>query len=226
MLRVGRLLPLLGAALLLALFGTGSFALAHNGSSGHKSHSGSQSRQHGANDGSGGNTKTADQHQRGADQSCGDNGYSAWDEEWLMMSIQGDRFEIQGGDLAQKKATTQIVRDLGARLVKDHTKSLQDATDVADQLGIDVPDKPSPSQQWELRAVAQFSGSEFDKWYSDLEVQDHVQDIQEAQDEVDKGCNDQIKQLAEDDLPVLQQHLELARAALAASGGDMNSTND
>jgi putative membrane protein len=225
MLRVGRLLPLLGAALLLALFGTGSFALAHNGSSGHKSHSGSQSRQHGANDGSGGNTKTADQHQRGADQSCGDNGYSAWDEEWLMMSIQGDRFEIQGGDLAQKKATTQIVRDLGARLVKDHTKSLQDATDVADQLGIDVPDKPSPSQQWELRAVAQFSGSEFDKWYSDLEVQDHMQDIQESQDEVDKGCNDQIKQLAEDDLPVLRQHLELARAALAASG-DMNSTND
>ncbi|MDX6687787.1 MAG: hypothetical protein QOF86_3915, partial [Baekduia sp.] len=100
MLRVGRLLPLLGAALLLALFGTGSFALAHNGSSGHKSHSGSQSRQHGANDGSGGNTKTADQHQRGANQSCGDNGYSAWDEEWLMMSIEGDLFEIQGGKLA------------------------------------------------------------------------------------------------------------------------------
>ncbi|MDX6725858.1 MAG: putative rane protein, partial [Baekduia sp.] len=143
----------------------------------------------------------------------------------LMMSIQGDRFEIQGGNLAQKKATTEIVRDLGARLVKDHTTSLQDATDVADQLGIDVPDKPSPSQQWQLRAVAQFQGSDFDKWYSDLEVQDHLQDIQEAQDEVDKGCNDQIKQLAEDDLPVLQQHLELARAALAA-GGDVKTTND
>jgi putative membrane protein len=136
-----------------------------------------------------------------------------------MMSIQGDRFEIQGGKLAQEKATTQIVRDLGARLVTDHTKSLQDAVDVAHELGIDVPDEPSPSQQWELRAVAQFQGSEFDRWYSDLEVQDHIQDIQETQDEIDNGCNGQIRQLDEDDLPVLEQHLELARAALAASGG-------
>ena len=68
---------------------------------------------------------------------------------------------------------------------------------VANELGIDVPSEPSPTQQWELRVVQTFSGSEFDRWYSDLEVQDHKQDIQEAQDEVDKGCNDQIKSLAQ-----------------------------
>jgi putative membrane protein len=209
--RAGRLLPLLAVALLIGLLGTASLALAGNGShrsSADRHHSGDQSRHH---------------------QSCDQGSYSAWDEEWLMMSIQGDLFEIQGGNLAQQRATTQIVRDLGARLVKDHTKSLQDARDVAEQLGIDVPDKPSPSQQWQLRAVAQFRGADFDRWYSDLEVQDHLQDIQEAQDEVDKGCNDKIKQLAEDDLPVLKQHLELARAALSASGGasnDYGSTSD
>jgi putative membrane protein len=209
--RVGRLLPLLAAAMLLGLLGTGSFALAN---SGHDSSSEHTKYKH--------NDK---QFKHDDKRTCDENGYSAWDEEWLKMSIEGDLFEIQGGNQAQEKATTQIVRDLGARLVKDHTKSLHDAADVAHQLGIDVPDKPSPSQQWQLRAVAQFKGAEFDKWYSDLEVQDHVQDIQEAQDEVDKGCNDQIKQLAEDDLPVLQQHLELARAALAASGA-VNSNND
>jgi hypothetical protein len=51
MLRVGRLLPLLGAALLLVLLATGSLALAHTGSSGHKAHSGSQGRHHGAKQG-------------------------------------------------------------------------------------------------------------------------------------------------------------------------------
>ena len=220
--RAGRLLPLLAAALLLGLLGTASFALAtsgHDRSSDNNQHFGGQSHHHGSPSGDGGDTTAADQHHHSSNQSCGENGYSAWDEQWLMMSIQGDLFEIQGGNLAQQKATTQIVRDLGARLVKDHTKSLQEATDVARRLGIDVPDKPSPSQQWQLRAVAQFRGADFDRWYSDLEVQDHVQDIQEAQDEIDKGCNDQIKQLAEDDLPVLQQHLALARAALAATGG-------
>jgi putative membrane protein len=220
--RVGRLLPLLAAALLLGLLGTGSFALATSSpdrSPGHKQHSGDQSR-HKSDD------RNTDQHQRSGSKDCGDKGYSAWDEEWLKMSIQGDRFEIQGGNLAQDKGTSQLVRDLGARLVKDHTKSLQDAVDVAEKLGIDVPDEPSPTQQWQLRAVAQFKGADFDKWYSDLEVQDHLQDIEEAQSEVDKGCNKDIKQLAEDDLPVLKQHLELARAALAAAGGMSDSTDE
>jgi putative membrane protein len=227
MLRVGRLLPLLAAALLLGLLGTGSFALAdggHHSSSGQHS-SGGQTHQAG-NSGDANHSNTSDQHQGTDNNRCDDRGYSAWDEQWLMMSIQGDLFEIQGGNLAQQKATTQAVRDLGARLVKDHTKSLHDAVDVAHRLGIDVPDKPSPSQQWELRAVAQFRGADFDRWYSDLEVEDHLQDIQETQDEIDKGCNDQIKQLADDDLPVLQQHLELARAALTAGGAKSDNNNN
>jgi putative membrane protein len=193
MLGKGRLLPLLAVALLVGLLG-GSLTVAQ----GHS---------------------TERHSQRNGDHHCGEHDFSAWDEEWLMMSIQGDLFEIQGGKLAKQKATTQIVRDLAERLIEDHTKSLQDAVDVAHELGIDVPDEPSPTQQWELRAVAQFHGSDFDRWYSDLEVQDHIQDIQEAQDEIDKGCNDKIRQLAEDDLPVLKQHLELARAALKATGG-------
>src|SRR3954466_12706974 len=106
--------------------------------------------------------------------------YSAWDEQWLMMSIEGDRFEIQGGQLAQQKGTTEKVRALGARLVKDHSESLATAIALAEKLGIEVPDSPSPSQQWELRAVAQFTGRQFDRWYADLEVQDHIQDITEA----------------------------------------------
>ena len=39
---------------------------------------------------------------------------SAWDKEWLMTSIEGDRFEIIGGQRAQKSGNAQI-RALGAR---------------------------------------------------------------------------------------------------------------
>ncbi|HYY23668.1 MAG TPA: DUF4142 domain-containing protein, partial [Thermoleophilaceae bacterium] len=85
------------------------------------------------------------------------------------------------------------------------------------RLGIKVPGSPSPTQRWELRVVATFSGAKFNRWYSDLEVQDHRQDIKEAQDEVKLGCNRTVKRLARDDLPVLRQHLALAQAALRAS---------
>jgi putative membrane protein len=186
--RISRLLPALAAALAALFVSAGSFALA-DGHDGHGHHG------HG-------------HHHKG----CHGKRFSAWDEQWLMSSIEGDRFEIAGGQLAQSKGDSSAVRDLGARLVADHSKSLQDAVDVAEHLGIDVPGEPSPSQQWELRAVAHLSP--FDHWYADLEVQDHMQDIQEAQDEVKKGCNRAIRHLAAEDLPVLRQHLALAEAAL------------
>jgi putative membrane protein len=190
-----RLLAPLAACLALTLTGAGSLAVA---------------RGDGSHD-----TSRADHGMRhDADHGCGRDHYSAWDEQWLMMSIEGDRFEIQGGELAQRNATTDKVRALGERLVKDHSESLEDATDLAERLGIDVPDSPSPTQQWELRAVEQFQGRDFDHWYADLEVQDHKQDIQEAQDEIDKGCNPDIRDEAKSELPVLQEHLRLAEEAL------------
>jgi putative membrane protein len=145
--------------------------------------------------------------------------FSAWDEQWLMTSIAGDRFEIAGGKLAQSKGASDPVRALGARLVTDHTKSLNEAIAVAKQLGIDVPDSPTPSEQWELAAVQTFSGKAFDQQYASLEVKDHDQDIQETKDEISKGTNKAIRALARTDLPTLKEHRRLSKAALQAVGG-------
>jgi putative membrane protein len=145
--------------------------------------------------------------------------FSAFDEQSLTTSIEGDRFEIAGGKIAESHATNAQVRALGARLVKDHSASLGDATRVARRLGIDVPGSPSPSQQWELKTVAAFTGADFDRSYADLEVLDHEQDIQESKDEIKKGVNRAVRHLAASDLPTLREHLKLSRAALQAAGG-------
>jgi putative membrane protein len=144
---------------------------------------------------------------------------SAWDEQWLMGAIEGDRFEIAGGTLAGSQGTNAQVRALGARLVKDHTASLKKATRLARRLGIDVPPSPSPSQRWELRTVAAFTATDFDHRYSELETLDHVQDIQEGKAEVQKGTNRSIRRLANSNLPVLRMHLKLSRELLQAPGG-------
>jgi putative membrane protein len=145
--------------------------------------------------------------------------FSAWDEQWLMASIQGDRFEIAGGRLAQTKATTAEVRALGGRLVKDHSKSLSDAMRLARRLDIEVPALPSPSQRWELKTIDAFAGVDFDRRYADLEVLDHQQDIQESRDEIQKGSNHAVRHAAHSDLPKLVAHLKLSRDALRAAGG-------
>jgi putative membrane protein len=142
---------------------------------------------------------------------------SGLDKQYLTSSIQGDRFEIAGGNLAQAKSQNPKVRALGVRLVKDHTKSLHEAVRLAHRLGVDVPKSPTPSQRWELQIVGSLSGTAFDQWYARLEVADHHQDITEAADEVTDGINQQVRSSAHKEIPTLREHLRLSEDALKSA---------
>jgi putative membrane protein len=144
-------------------------------------------------------------------------GVSGLDEEYLKSSIQGDRFEISGGRMALGASQNPQVRALATTLVKDHTKSLADAVKLAKKLGVSVPKAPTPPEQWELRIAGTETGPAFDKWYSDLEVQDHKQDISEASAEASTGTNAAVRAGARKELPTLRRHLKLSQGALKAS---------
>src|SRR5690242_3154789 len=68
--------------------------------------------------------------------------YSPLDQEILRTSIQGDRFEVIGGKLAEAKGASARTRALGHRLVSDHTKSLHEAVALAKRLSKALPDRP------------------------------------------------------------------------------------
>ena len=205
--RVVRSLPAVGAVLAVGVFSAGTVASAggpgsdHHGSGGHHQ---SSRDSHGDR----GHHYFRGDHRR----SC--RWVSAWDQQWLKMHIETNLFEIAGGQAAQNKATTDEVRDLAAQIVADHTAALEQATEVARRLGVEIPDAPSPLQQWAMRAVNQFSGPDFDLWFTDLQVEGHKQAITEAATEAERGCNSKVRALAEASLPVLQAHLEHAQAVL------------
>ena len=157
-------------------------------------------------------THGTDHHTRSGDKS---KEVSGLDKEYLKMSMQGDLFEIQGGRIALSRSSDGTVVRLANRLIADHTKSFSDTAEIARELGVDVPDSPSPTQQWELQVIQTFQGKAFNHWYSSLEVQDHLEDIDLTTDEIRDGTNDKVIDDAKTNLPVLQVHLELARQALA-----------
>ena len=145
--------------------------------------------------------------------------YSPQDENYLTSAIAGDRFEIIGGKMAASKTNTPAVRTLAARLVSDHSKSLSESLVVARRLGIKAPSSPTPSEQWEIQISSSLSGNAFDKWWSDLELQDHKQDISETTMEKRSGSNATIKKMAANEIPMLRTHLKLSDEAVAAAGG-------
>jgi putative membrane protein len=209
--RTLRRIPMLFALVALIALGATSLAVAHGDRGGEHGKRGAEhgKRSHGDN----GRHLGWWKHYRHLGRTCGQ------DRTWLRGAIEGDRFEIAGGALAQQsgKGTNPAVIALAQRLVTDHTASLKNATDLAGKLRVEVPGDPSPTQQWELDVLGTFSGAAFDQWYSKLEVADHKQDIEEAQDEVRYGCNKIVRREAAMEIPVLQEHLKLAEAALAAT---------
>jgi putative membrane protein len=154
----------------------------------------------------------------GSAHSAKTNSSLGLDENYLETSIQGDRFEIAGGQLALQKSQTPAVRTLAQTLIKDHTKSLRESKTLANALHTQIPHSPSPSEQWELTVVASFSGNDFDKWYTTLEVQDHKQDISEASNEAKNGKQAHVRKSARRELPILKTHLKLSEAAAKAVG--------
>jgi putative membrane protein len=111
------------------------------------------------------------------------------------------------------------VRSLAQTLITDHTKSLSEAKSLANQLHTEIPHSPSFSEAWELKIVGSFSGTDFDRWYTSLEVADHKQDISEASGEMHNGKQAHVRLSARKEIPILKHHLALSKAALKAVGG-------
>ncbi len=197
--QLSRTIPALAAALAVALVSAGSLALAGED----QRSTPYRAYDHGAGKGWGYGYK------------CHGKRVSGLDKRWLKVHIQTNLFEIAGGQAAVDRAVTEDVREFGAELVRDHTAALEQATALAERLGLKVPSEPAPLQRWALRVTQEFSGIDFDRWFTDLQVEGHRQAIDEAVTEVFKGCNRKVRRLAAASLPVLQRHLARAEEILA-----------
>jgi putative membrane protein len=146
-------------------------------------------------------------------------GLCGLDRHYLTSEVQGNLFEIAGGRIAEQKATTPGVKNLGAVLVRDHSKGLTESGRLARKLGLKVPGNPTALQHWQLHYAQAASGLPFDQAYAWLEVADHTLDIQDAREEAQHGCDPRVRALARKSLPMLQMHLKLAVQAQTAAKG-------
>ena len=142
-------------------------------------------------------------------------------EEFIKDAIQGDNSEVMLGQLAQDKAGSQKMRELGQMLVADHSKAKEEASSVAKTLGVTPPDQPTTQAQDEQTKLSKLSGDDFDKEFARYMVTDHQKDIKEFQDQANANQGP-TSDMAAKQLPTLQKHLAMAQALAgdAAPSGD------
>jgi putative membrane protein len=132
------------------------------------------------------------------------------DEKFLKEAIQGDLAEVNMGKLAQQNGQSEDVKQFGQMLSSDHGQHLQQAQQMAQQMGVTPPTAPSAKQKAMHDKLAKEQGAKFDKAFAKAMVKDHKEDIAKYQKEAkSKGP---LAQFAEQTVPVLQKHLQTAQS--------------
>ena len=140
------------------------------------------------------------------------------DVTWMQSAHQSNLTEIAAGQAAQQMATDPRVRELGQMFIDMHTQLDQQLTQAAQQMGVQLPDAPSATQQQQLAAVQQNTGTAFDRAWVSQQLGSHQSTLAASQREVQNGSDPMVIQLAQASTPVVQQHLAELRTLAAAYG--------
>jgi putative membrane protein len=134
------------------------------------------------------------------------------DQQFVNLAAQTDMVEANLGQLAQSNAASQQVKDYGQMLVTDHTNDYNQLYAAAHQANLDVPNAiDAAHDKAMIDPFQKLKGAAFDHRYVHEMVAGHTKAIATYKKEAADGQNDALKAYAEQALPVLQKHLDVAK---------------
>lgn len=138
------------------------------------------------------------------------------DADFAKHAAESDLAQVKMGQLAEDKGTNKEVKDLGQRMVDDHTKANDTLKMAAAKNDVTLPTKLDDKDQDTYDHLSKLSGAEFDRAYSRDLVKDHRLDIAMFRHESNYGKDPAIKQFASQMLPTLESHLRQSEQTLHA----------
>jgi len=124
--------------------------------------------------------------------------------------------EIRQGLLAQQKAQSDAVKAFGRLMALDHSELESQLYATVTLNNAQVPDKPSPAAEKQMEQLKSMSGDRFDSAYMNDMVKGHEKAVSRFQSEKLNAQNPAVLTVASSALPILQQHLALAKAVDAS----------
>lgn len=132
------------------------------------------------------------------------------DSTFVKKAARGGLAEVELGQLATQKASSDEVKKFGQRMVDDHSKANDQLKQVAAAKNIELPQNLNAKDKATKARLEKLSGEKFDKAYMKDMVKDHQKDVAEFEQEAKVAKDPQIKGFAEQSLPTLKEHLQEA----------------
>lgn len=136
-------------------------------------------------------------------------GNAMQDKDFLHSALQGGMAEVQLGQLAAQKGSSDDVKQFGQHMVDDHTKLGDAMKPIAQQLGVNPPKDVSKKDKQLMAKLQGLSGEQFDNAYITAMVKDHKKDSEDFKAEAAQTQNPQLKQIATQGDQVIDQHLQM-----------------
>jgi len=140
------------------------------------------------------------------------SGLSPADQKFIKEAADGGLAEVELGQLATEKGSSDDVKKFGQRMIDDHGKANDQLKQIASSKGVDLPSEPSAKNKATKDRLSKLSGEQFDKAYMTDMLQDHKKDIAAFRRESTSGRDQDVKSFATQTLPTLQDHLKDAQS--------------
>jgi putative membrane protein len=135
---------------------------------------------------------------------------SGADKQFLITAARTDMVEAHEGQMAENQAARPDVKDFGKTLVQDHTQSYEELTALAAKTGVSIPKGINSAKERSISPLLRLKGDKFDKTFSRDEVTEHRGALAAYKREAASGHDPAIKAFAEQRIPILEKHLNLA----------------
>jgi predicted outer membrane protein len=142
------------------------------------------------------------------------------DEKAVKDMAMADMAEVATGKLAQSKGQSAEVKAFGQQMIDDHGAALAKVQALAQARGVTLPTELDAKHKAMSAKLEKMSGAEFDKAYmAQAGVKDHTDTHKKLMADARKIKDPEVKALADQHMPVVEQHLKAAQQMSSAKSG-------
>jgi putative membrane protein len=146
-------------------------------------------------------------------QSSTQSNLSKADQQFMVKAAQGGMAEVQMAQLAAQNSSSDAIKDYAQRMIQDHTQANNQLMALAAQKGVTLPTTLDSKQQATYDKLSKLTGANFDKAYIKAAgINAHTQQAALFQHEAQKGQDPDVKAFAAQVLPIVQDHLQMAKS--------------
>jgi putative membrane protein len=144
--------------------------------------------------------------------------YSA-DKDFVRKAAEAGATEIHLGKIAQERGSSDAVKTLGKQMVQANTQTGEQLQQAAKDLKINLPSDPPRRAKKDEEKLTKLSGTDFDRAYTKMALDEQKQAVREFEREAKNGNNSSLKDYAAKNLPVEQERQKKAEELAAAVPG-------